>query len=96
MKTYKIDIAAELKTKEEIDAFVAEAIEAAKYDNDPSTLAYTLGVAARAAGMLKISNETGINRAGLYRSFTKDGNPRLDTLAKVANSLGYRITLSAI
>jgi len=96
MKTYKLDIAKELKTQEDIDAFVAESIDMARYDDDPSILAYALGIAARAKGMLKISNDTGINRAGLYRSFTLKGNPRLDTFAKVANSLGYRVTLSAI
>ena len=94
MKTYKIDIAYELRTKKDIDAFVRESIKAAKEDNDPSILAYALGIAAKANGMLKTATDTGLNRAGLYRSFTRNGDPRLSTMSKVAGSLGYRISLS--
>jgi probable addiction module antidote protein len=87
------DIFAELKTKEDINGFVEASIEAAKDDTDPSLLAYALGVAAKARGMLETAHVTGLDRAGLYRSFAKGGDPRISTFDKVARSLGYRLSL---
>ncbi|MDR2063663.1 MAG: hypothetical protein LBQ02_02635 [Candidatus Nomurabacteria bacterium] len=53
-----------------------------------------LRVAIRAKGMLKTSRETGLNRAGFFHSFYKDGNnPGIMTVSKVADSLGYRTAL---
>ncbi|MDR0710181.1 MAG: putative addiction module antidote protein, partial [Spirochaetaceae bacterium] len=71
MKTTKWDIYEELKTGEDIQAFVE-----AETDTDPSLLAHALGVAAKARGMLAVSRDTGVDRAGLYRSFVKGGDPR--------------------
>ena len=96
MKTAKWDIYEELKTEEEIQAFVEASIAEAENDADPSLLAYALGVAAKARGMLAVSRDTGIDRAGLYRSFAKGGDPRISTFDKVARSLGYHLTLAPI
>ena len=96
MKVTKWDIYDELKTEEDIQAFVEASIDEAKDDTDPSLLAHALGVAAKARGMLAVSRETGIDRAGLYRSFTKGGDPRISTFDKVARSLGYHLTLAPI
>jgi len=96
MKTTRWNIYEELKTEEEVQAFVEASIAEAENDTDPSLLAYALGVAAKARGMLAVSRDTGIDRAGLYRSFTKGGDPRISTFDKVARSLGYHITLAPI
>ena len=96
MKTTKWNIYDELKTEEEIQAFVEASITEAKNDTDPSLLAHALGVAAKARGMLEISRTTGVDRAGLYRSFAKGGDPRISTFDKVARSLGYHLTLAPI
>ena len=96
MKTIKWNIYDELKTEEDIKAFVEASIIEAKNDIDPSLLAHTLGVAAKARGMMAVSRDTGIDRSGLYRSFTKNGDPRISTFDKVARSLGYHLTLTPI
>jgi probable addiction module antidote protein len=75
-----------------VEASVAEA----QNDTDPSLLAHALGVAAKARGMLKVSRDAGVDRVGLYRSFTKGGDPRISTFDKVARSLGYHLTLAPI
>ncbi|MDR2258477.1 MAG: hypothetical protein LBE14_04940 [Treponema sp.] len=46
----------------------------------------------RLRGMLEVSRETGVDRAGLYRSFVKGGDPRISTFDKVARSMGYHRT----
>ena len=96
MKTTKWDIYEELKTEEDIKAFVEASIIEAQNDTDPSLLAHALGVAARARGMLAVSRDTGIDRAGIYRSFAKGGDPRISTFDKVARSLGYHLTIAPI
>ncbi|MCL2339084.1 MAG: putative addiction module antidote protein [Proteobacteria bacterium] len=97
MKLYKFDILKELKTQKDIDLFVAASIEEAKNDSDPSILADCLAVAARAQDNIsKVTAAAGVNRSGFYRSFRRGGDPRLSTFAKVANALGYRVTVAPI
>jgi probable addiction module antidote protein len=96
MKTSKWDIYEELKTGEDIQAFVEASIAEAENDTDPSLLAHALGVAAKARGMLAVSRDTGVDRAGLYRSFVKGGDPRISTFDKVARSMGYHLTLAPL
>ncbi|MDR2716571.1 MAG: putative addiction module antidote protein [Treponema sp.] len=96
MKTIKWDIYGELKTEEDIQAFVEASITEAENDTDPSLLAHALGVAAKARGMLAVSRDTGVDRAGIYRSFAKGGDPRISTFDKVARSLGYHLTLAPV
>lgn len=63
---------------------IADAIEV----GDPGYLAHALGIVARARGMTKIAEETGIKRQALYRALSKDGNPTLQTMMKLMPSLG--------
>jgi probable addiction module antidote protein len=92
IKTYPIDIASELETTEEIDMFIEEAIEEAKNDTDPRYLVKALETAARARGMLKTASEADVDRASLYRILSGETDPRVSTLSKIANVLGYRLT----
>jgi len=92
----KWDIYSELNTEEDIQAFVEASITEAENDTDPSLLAHALGVAAKARGMLAVSRDAGVDRAGIYRSFVKGGDPRISTFDKVARSLGYHLTLAPV
>jgi len=92
IKTYPVDIASELKTKKEIEEFIEASIEEAKNDTDPRHLIHALETAARARGMLKTANEAEVDRANLYRILSGETDPRVSTLAKIANVLGYRLT----
>ena len=96
MATVKWDIYDELKTEEDIKLFVEASVAEAENDTDPSLLAHALGVAARARGMLEVSRDSGVDRAGLYRSFARGGDPRISTFDKVARSLGYHLTLAPV
>ena len=96
MKTTQWNIFEELKSEEDIQAFIEASIEEAENDSDPSLLACALGVAAKARGMLAVSRETDADLAGLYRSFVKGGDPCISTFDKVARSMGYHITLTPI
>jgi len=49
---------------------------------------------ARPGGMTRLAKVTHLTREALYRSLSKKGNPRLDTLTKVLDALGLRIGVS--
>ncbi len=51
-------------------------------------------VADARGGMGYLSQATHLNRETLYRTLSKDGNPRLDTLHKVLGAMGLRIGVS--
>ena len=46
--------------------------------------------------MAKIAEEAGVTRESLYKTLSKEGNPCLDTLTAILQTLGLRITVEAI
>ena len=93
IKTYPVDIATELKTIEDIEGFIEASIEEAKNDTDPKYLIHALETAARARDMLKTAEEVNVDFENLYSILSDETDPRASTLAKIANVLGYRLTL---
>ena len=43
---------------------------------------------ARARGMSRLAEETGLTRATLYKALSADGNPEFGTVLKVLKALG--------
>lgn len=84
------DIASLLRSDAAIKDFVRDAVE----EGDPAYIAHALGIAARAKGMTKVAQETGLAREALYRSFSEDGNPSLKSTIAVLKSLGFTLTVS--
>jgi probable addiction module antidote protein len=68
---------------------VREYLEAAFDDGDPALIAAALGDVARARGM------TEIGREAMYKAFRPEGNPTLDTLARVVRALGLKLAVRA-
>ena len=62
---------------------------------DRQMLIHTLGVVARARGMMKLSKDTGITRAGLYKALSPDGNPSFETVTKIVGAFGMRLSAQA-
>jgi probable addiction module antidote protein len=62
---------------------------------DQQMLIHTLGVVARARGMMQLAKDTGITRAGLYKALSPDGNPTFETVAKIVGAFGMRLTARA-
>jgi probable addiction module antidote protein len=50
---------------------------------------------ARAGGMTLLSQTTELGRETLYRTLSKKGNPRLDTLNKLLSAMGLRLAVIA-
>lgn len=85
------DIQEHLTTQEERKAYLEAALEEA--GNDPAYISLILGDLAKSYGMSKLAEETGLTREGLYKSFSKNGNPSFITVSKVAQALGLKVQL---
>jgi len=49
---------------------------------------------ARVGGMAELARETDLAREALYRSLSRRGNPRLDTLTRVLRAAGLRLSIA--
>ncbi len=88
MKVFDYDLAEALKSDEAIEVFLDDAFET----GDARDIARALGVVARAKGMTKIAQETGLAREQLYRSLSENGNPTLETTIAVLKAIGFKIS----
>jgi probable addiction module antidote protein len=89
MKTSVYDPAEYIETREDVISFLEGALE----ENDPEFLLETIGHIARSKGMAQIAKELDLDRAGLYKSFSPDGNPYFFTVLKVLDNLGFRLSI---
>ena len=76
------------------DEALIEYLNLALQENDPKYFAKALGNVARAKGMSSISDATGLGRQALYRALSSNGNPRIDTLFKVLDTLKVRLAVT--
>lgn len=92
-KTAAYDVAEQLRTPEEmaayLDAWLAEAPE------DAAGIARALGDIARAKGMSQVARDAGLSRESLYKALSENGNPSFATVLKVAHALGVRLHAEA-
>ena len=88
----EFDMARQLKSEEDIAAFVTMAIE----DGDAAELAHALGVAAKARGMSEVARKTGITREALYKALKPNAKPRFDTISRVCAALGVRLVAKPV
>ena len=89
MQLKKFDVVDFLDSDEALVEYLNVALET----NDPKYFTKALGNVARAKGMSFISEDTGLGRQSLYRALSGEGNPRMDTLFKVLESLDIRLAV---
>ncbi|AMN46905.1 addiction module antitoxin [Steroidobacter denitrificans] len=88
----RYDTADYLKSEDDIAAYLDAVMEDAA--DDPALISAALGNVARAYGMIKLANDTGLTREGLYKALGAGGNPTLATVVKVMKALGMRLSVS--
>lgn len=64
-------------------------------DADPALVAAALGDVARARGMTRVANDSGLTREGLYKALSSEGNPSFATVMKVMHAMGLRLSVHA-
>lgn len=73
----------------------AELLQDALATGHRGYIAAALGTIARAYGMSKLAEETGIARSALYNATSEDGNPTLETLLAITNKFGIELGAKA-
>tara|TARA_A100000171_G_scaffold51670_1_gene66701 strand:- start:74 stop:361 length:288 start_codon:yes stop_codon:yes gene_type:complete len=85
----KFDIAEYL----EDDASIAEYLNTVLEDGDTEDILSALGHVAKARGMTKIAEETGLSRPSLYKALSKGSKPQFDTILKVIRAVGGNLNI---
>ena len=92
MKLTRFDIAEQLKEPEDAAEYLSQVLA----DGDDAELLRALGHIARARGMAKVAEESGLGRESLYKALSPGAKPRYDTVLKVARAVGVRLSASAV
>lgn len=92
-KTVPYDVADQLRTPEEMAAYLDAWLEEAP--EDAAGIARALGDIARAKGMSQVARDAGLSRESLYKALSETGNPSFATVLRVARALGVRFHASA-
>ena len=93
LKTRKFDVINYLKTEKDIKEYLDVVLEEKDYTYLPVALA---DIARARKAMTAVAKAAGVSRTNLYQSLSAEGRPAFDTVAKVAQSLGYKITMVPI
>ncbi|AXS82346.1 putative addiction module antidote protein [Marinobacter sp. Arc7-DN-1] len=81
------DAAEYLDDDEVIVAYLSEILA----DGDMDELLEALGEVARARGMTKLAEDTGLGRESLYKALTPGAKPRFDTINRILKGLGVNL-----
>jgi probable addiction module antidote protein len=92
MKASKFDIADYLDSNEMIAAYLNTVLE----EGDNSEVIAAIGHVAKAIGMTKIAEETGLSRPSLYKALSEGAKPQFETIMKVLNAIGGQINIKPI
>jgi probable addiction module antidote protein len=76
------------------DEVIAEYLTAALEDGNPDVFLAAVGNVAKARGMSEIAETTGLGRESLYKAFAPGAKPRYDTVLKVLQSLGVKLSVT--
>jgi probable addiction module antidote protein len=90
LKTKKFEVTDYLKTEEDIQEYLDVVLEEKDFTFIPVALA---DIARARKAMTSAAKAAGVSRTTLYQSLSTDGRPAFETVAKVADSLGYKIKL---
>ncbi len=90
MKASKFEIADYLDNEE----MIAEYLNAVLEEGDSADLIVAIGHIAKAIGMTKISEESGLSRPSLYKALSDGAKPQFETIMKVLKAIGTQIQVN--
>jgi probable addiction module antidote protein len=77
-------------------AATAESLSAAFENNDLYEIVQALKVAMKAQNVKALSENTGMRREGLYRTFNGKRDPQLSRILKLLDGLDLRLVVKAV
>ena len=92
MEISKFDISDYLDSKE----MIAEYLNTVLAEGDDADIINAIGHIAKAIGMTKIAEETGLSRTSLYKSLSEGAKPQFSTIMKVLKAIGGQIQVNPV
>ena len=92
MTTTKFEIADYLDNKEMIAEYLNTVLEEGNNDE----IVAAIGHVAKAIGMTKIAEETGLSRPSLYKALSDGAKPQFSTILKVLRAVGGQVKINPI
>ena len=74
---------------------IAEYLTAALGDPNPDVFLAAVRDVARARGIAQLARDAGIGRESLYKALRPGAKPRYETILKLLNALGVKLSVSA-
>jgi probable addiction module antidote protein len=90
-KLKAFDITRNLDSEEAMAEYLSQVLE----DGDNAELIRALGHIAKAKGMATVAKDSGLGRESLYKALSEGSQPRFDTITKVINALGLKMSVHA-
>lgn len=92
MDTTRFDIADYLDNNEMIAEYLNTVLE----EGDTADMITAIGHIAKAIGMTKIAEETGLSRPSLYKALSDGAKPQFATVMKVLKAIGGQIQINPV
>ena len=92
METSEFDIADYLDSNEMIAEYLNTILE----EGNDAEIVTAIGHIAKAIGMTKIAEETGMSRPSLYKALSKGSKPQFSTIMKVLKAVGGQIHINPL
>ena len=92
MRTSKFDLSDYLESKEMIAEYLNTVLE----EGNNADVINAIGHVAKAIGMTKIAEETGLSRPSLYKALSDGAKPQFATIMKVLKAVGAQIQVNPI
>jgi probable addiction module antidote protein len=80
-----------LKSEAAIEEFLVAAME----DPNPDVFLAALGEVAKVRGIAALAERSGLGRESLYKTLAPGSKPRYETICKLVDALGVKLTVRA-
>lgn len=92
MELTKFEIADYLDSNEMIAEYLNEVLE----HGNESDLVCAIGNVAKAIGMSKIAEKSGLSRPSLYKALSDGAKPQFSTIMKVLKAIGGKVSVNPL
>jgi probable addiction module antidote protein len=74
---------------------IAEYLTAPLKDPNPEVFLIAVANVAKARGIAKVAQDSGLGRESLYKALAPGAKPRYETVRKLMDALGVKLTVTA-
>jgi probable addiction module antidote protein len=90
MQYERFDVVDYLDSEEAIAEYLNISLE----DPDPEVFLRAMSSVARARGIAKVAQDSGLGRESLYKALAPGAKPRYETIRKLVDALGVKLTVT--